>query len=278
MRRPVRDERFFDSDGNPWQVLEVGKWRTETRLPDPEREPEKPRRPIPCGPFTVAFYRMVNLAGGTVKIPAHEFDWVPDRDSDGNQIGDPLEGKRKEITRAVRAGKGILIFDGQAPVRKGERYHLPCGQIVIGKVTSKTNKRGEKHDEVTFTHLDTDKVFFLRNTVPAAKPGELVKPPTEDDIEHARIEGNYLTGAPDSGGDPLPTVPPSWEDQGVGDREMARREALRAERAEENRRRLTRQVKAQLDEVNRLGAKGVDLTNELQDIYDRLNGTLKEAA
>lgn len=280
MKRPVRDERFFDHEGQPWQVLEVGKWRTETRPPtDEELERGKPRRPIPCGPYTVSFYRMVNSDGEERKLtPVEIADWTPDTDAQGNRIGDPLAGHRKPITESVRAGKGAFRFSGDSPVSKGERYHLPCGEIVIGKITTGANKRGERYAEVQFTNIDRDRLYYLRSTVPAARPDEMVKAPTAEDIERARIDGNYLTGAPEADGDPLPTVPPDWIDSGRAQREIDRREAQRELRASQNMRRQSRQIKAKLDEVNRMGEKGIDLTHELDDIIERLNDAMKDAA
>lgn len=76
----------------------------------------------------------------------------------------------------------------------------------------------------------------------------------------------------------MPTVPPDWKDEGASDRERRRLEAMREGRAEQNMRRQSRQIKAKLDEVNRLGAQGIDLTHELDDIIERLNGAMKDAA
>lgn len=270
--RPVRDERFFDPDGNCWQVLEVGKWRTKTVK-------DKANRPRTVGPFIVSFYRMINSAGEERKLTPQEIaGWTPDKDQGGKRIGDPLAGHRKPITEAVRAGKGSYRFSGDSPVGKGERYHLPCGEIVVGKVTTGANKRGERFAEVQFTNIDRDRLYYLRSTVPAARPDEMVKAPTAEDIERARIDGNYLTGAPEAGGDPLPTVPPDWKDSGRAQREIIRREAQRELRASQNMRRQSRQIKAKLDEVNRMGEKGIDLTHELDDIIERLNGAMRDAA
>jgi hypothetical protein len=280
MRRPVRDEHVADPEGTTWQVLEVGKWRTDTRPPtDEELSKGRPKRPIPCGPYNIAYFLMGNADGQQIKVnPMMIKDWTPATDHNGQQIGDPLNGHRSEIAKAVKAGKGVFYMDGDSFVLKGDRYHLPCGEIVVSKVTTKTTKRGETRTEIHFTHLVEDKVYFLRSTVPAAKPDELVKPPTAGDIEEARINGNYLTGAPEKGGDRLPTVPPTWKDSGRAEREQKRLEALREERAVQNMRRQSRQIKAKLDEVNRMGEKGVDLTHELDDIIERLNGAMKDAA
>lgn len=121
-------------------------------------------------------------------------------------------------------------------------------------------------------------MYFLRSTVPAARPDELVRPPTNEDIEEARVNGNYLTGAPEVDGDKLPTVPPTWIDSGRAQREHKRLEALREDRAAQNMRRQSRQIKAKLDEVARMGEKGIDLTHELDDIIERLNGAMKDVA
>lgn len=146
MRRPVKDEHFADPDGNVWQVLEVGKWRTSTRPPTEEEITKgKPKQPIPCGPFNVAYFVMVNTDGERKKVSSVEInDWAPATDKNGKQIGDPLEGNRNAVVKAVKAGRGMFHLDGEAFVLKGDRYHLPCGEILVNKVEVKTNKREKR--------------------------------------------------------------------------------------------------------------------------------------
>ncbi len=239
MKRPVRDERWTDSEGHEWQVAEVGKWRTGTRKVD--------GREVPAGRYTVAYVVMRNIEDERVRVDYAELlaEWKPVLTDDHKREGDPLDGHRAEIGKAVRNGKSRLTFEGDSPVKKGEIYHLACGEILIGKVSSKANKRSERFAEVEVVLKQEDKDYYLRRTVPGADPREIVKPPSADDIQKATIDGNYLSGAPEKDGDKLPVVPFDWVDRGSAERELRRQEQQMEVQVE-------RQTQAAKSRLNRL--------------------------
>lgn len=284
MRRPIRDEKWTDPEGTVWQVDEVGTWRTATRPPTAdELKDGKPRRPIATGPFTFAYAVMRDKGGGTVRLGADELEaWSPAIHKNGERVGDPLAGHRARVAKAVRDGKSTLVFEGPSPVAKGDRFHVAGTQIVILKVTEGKNKRSEVRSDVLFSRLERDKVYLLRQTVPAARPGEVVGDgATPEDAERARIDGNYTSSAAQSdaangGTDAGEAVPPDWEDAGAAARET-KRQSDRREVIDQEAEVL--KLAARIKQVGKEEArKGKDLTPLLEDIYARLAAEQKEAA
>lgn len=249
MRQPVRDERWTDPQGQEWQVLEIGKWRTGTTKSKKHFE----GRAMPAGRFTVAYVVMRSLDGRERKVSYSDLlaSWSPAQTPDGGREGDPLAGHRSRVAKDLRDGKGILIFQGECPVRKGELFHVGGVQIVIEKVAVKVNKRSERVFEVHLLQRATDRVYLLRQTVPAARPGELVGDgATAEDAERARIDGNYTSSAAqsdaaDGGTDAGEAVPPGWIDKGTAARELHRQRAQRQTQNE-------RQIQAAKSRINRL--------------------------
>lgn len=210
-RRPRKDERWKDSKGELWQVEHVGMI---------ERTLQATR--------TLAFVRFRHISGITAKVMPQDLDtW-------SREAPDPLEGRRRELSTAIRDGATVIIFPGEeCPVRKGEVYHLASGRILIDRCARKIVKGRPTECHVGFIRLLEERPRFLRRVVPGAKTDELVKPPNALDIERARIDGNYRT-SPERGGDDLAVVPPDWEDRGVTERKKKLKEA----RAEIERERL----------------------------------------
>lgn len=246
MRQPRRDERWNDPEGNTWQVTQVNRWRLE-----------------PKGRYEFASAIVRHPATGeNMKVPAHRWrtDWTQDS-------LDPLAGHRKRIAQAVRAGSPLFTLPASTsipPVAKGEMYHLTCGQIVIDNI-AKQIVGGQAEWHVRFTRLLTDRLYFLRSTVPAANPDELVKAPTATDIEYARIDGNYRT-EPEHGGDPLPCVPPDWVERGA----VSRSELFTANR---HRKRKHHELKQELHQAEGPGARA-RIRNEI----NQLRAEIKDAA
>jgi len=256
--RPVRDERFFDPEGQPWQVLEVGKWRTADR-----------------GRYTLAFYRMVNPAGETVKVSPQAFeDWVSVSD------GDPLQGHRMRITESIRNGAATFTLPAEL-VFKGDRYHLPCGEIRVDKVSKKLVK-GQADSEwvVHFTRLMADSPQLLRR-VPSGLPDRSDSAAGLSDTERARIDSAYTSSLTLSLGKEEPeSVGPHWEDRNRAEREKERQVAVSERMSEERVLREATNLAARVkQEVIERGAKGKDLTPLLADVYERLAADdMEEAA
>jgi hypothetical protein len=140
---------------------------------------------------------------------------------------DPLAGRRSSISKSVRNGATAFTLPANV-VAPGEIYHLSCGVIRIDSVTEKIVK-GQRSTEwvVKFTRLMEDRLYFLRTITPSLKPGEKrgTGAISAAEAEEARIAGNYRSKA-EPEGDPLPTVPPNWEDKGRAMREQRRQESV----------------------------------------------------
>lgn len=226
MRRPARDERWADPDGNTWQVTEVKLWRV--------------RR----GRWTLAYVMVRDPASGTEARLNREAltGWA-------RVTSDPLEGRRTEIAKTIRGGAELFTMPAPTktpPVQKGEVYHLTCGRIEVESVTRKIVPGRGAEWQIKFIRHLKDRLYFLRSTVPGADPDELVKAPTASDIQHARIDGNYRT-EPEHGGDPLPCVPPDWEDRSRMDRKVTHLKDRESVRAEDDLKRQRKAAKATLD-------------------------------
>jgi hypothetical protein len=259
-RQPVRDERWTDPQGEEWQVEKVGRVQ-KTRAPA----------------FT-AFVTFRNVSGESQKVY-----WPPERWTQGE--GDPLKGHRARISQTVRSGARAFILPAKdaesnliaCPVKKGELYHLVCGQVLIERVQRRLVKSKDPEWHVDFIRLVTDKDYFLRRTVPAADPDVIVKPPTADDIRRATIDGNYLSGSPDKDGDPLPVVPLDWVDRGREEREARRLTDRRSLQAEEETRRQMKAIKAQMTSVCvGMVRQGLDPAPILERFVDQLKEAQQE--
>lgn len=275
MRRPVRDERFIDPAGEAWQVLEIGKWRTTTRLPTPEElKRGKPNHPIPCGPYNVSFYLMVNAAGEQRKVtPGEIADWTPEG------CGDPLRGHRGRITEIIRAGAATFTMPEET-VFKGDRYNLPCGEIRIDKVSKKLVKgQAESEWVVHFTRLVADSPQLLRR-VPSGLPDGSDRVGGSSDTERARIDSAYTSSLTLSLGKEEPeSVGPYWQDRNRAEREKERQMAVNERMSEERVLREATNLAARVkQEVIERGAKGQDLTYLLADVYERLAEDEQKAA
>lgn len=200
----------------------------------------------------LAFVRFRHKSGTTTKVTAYELgehDWKP-------QGGDPLVGRRTEISNAIKQGAQVLIFpdSDECPVRKGERYHLVSGVILIDRVTRKMEKgKSEREWHVEFIRLMTERDYFMRRTPPNLGTPESA---SETD-EQARIESSYTANATKSI-DEIATVPPDWEDRNKGVREVNRLDAQREVQQQ-------RQAQAAKSRLNRLlaGAKTPEQTQLL---------------
>lgn len=233
MNRPARDERWVDARGEVWQADSVAVVKATNSAPE-----------------RLAFVRFRRLDGETVKVgPAELRNWK--RHSD-----DPFLGRRRATADQVRDGAKVIVFAAPGnnpvcPVRKGEIYHLPSGRIQIDTFTRKVIKGREAEWHIEFIRLERDRVLLLRQTVPGPRPYETAKEPTAEEIERARLDGNYTSShdQSDGGTDAGEAVPTDWDDKGAAERrDRARRE--RAEiRGEEDRRREKRAAKAKIDEA-----------------------------
>jgi hypothetical protein len=271
-KQPVRDERWIDAEGNEWQVADVAKWQPTTRR-------DKRGRARPVGEYRIEFVVMRNAHDERRKVRYADLvsSWKPALTEGDRRMGDPLDGRRAAIVQAIRAGRSKLTFQGECPVKEGELYHLACGEITIGKMATKVNKRSERVVEVEFTRRIEEPARFLRMTVPGANPKEIVKPPTTDDIRRATIDGNYLTGAPDRGGDPLAVVPLDWVDKGLEEREAKRLTDRRSVKAEEETRRQMKAIKAQMTSVCvGMVRQGLDPAPFLDRVVEQLRDAQKE--
>lgn len=227
LRRPARDERWSDSNGETWQVDHVAVIQ-RTNASGEE----------------LAFVRFRHKSGTTVKVTAYELkaqNWKP-------QGRDPLGSRRTELSNAIKQGAQVLIFpdSDECPVRKGEIYHLVSGRILIDRVTRKMEKgKSERQWHVEFIRLMTERDYFIRRTPPNLGTPESA---SETD-EQAKIESSYTANAAKSIDD-LATVPPDWEDQNKGVREVKRQDAQREIQQQ-------RQAQAAKSRLNRLlaGAK-----------------------
>ena len=234
MRQPVRDERWTDPTGETWQVCEIKKLK-----------PYNGRR------GAVAFYRMRHVSGITAKVKPQEVrDWRrTDGIPEGRNTSDPFEGKRIKISQSIRDGAKVIVFtEAKCPVVKGELYHLPCGQILIDKVSRKIIKARGAEWQVEFIRQMRDRDYFLRSIVPGAKQGETPGNATPDEVERARIDGNYRH-SPERDGDELPAVPPDWIDKAAPARDLNR---ISSQRAVQN----ERQIQAAKSRINRLLRSG----------------------
>lgn len=232
MKQPVRDERWLDPQGETWQIAKVQRMK-----------------PLKNARGRVAFYIVRHASGITAKIMPPEIkawkraDEIPEK----QLSADPLYGRRVEITRKVRNGERMLVFlEEECPVRKGEMYHLTCGDILIERVGRKIVKGRQAEWHVDFVRHMTDRLYFLRNTVPAADPEDTVREPTITDIQHARIDGNYSHSKVD-GGDELPAVPPDWVDRGRTERKVLHMKDRDEIRAADDVKRQRKAAKATLD-------------------------------
>jgi len=201
----------------------------------------------------------------------------------GEAVRDPLLGMRRRIARKEVS---VLIWpavggDGEllpAPVKRGERFAVhgvPVIQIESCNRKLPAGKPAEWH--ASFVRLEVDRPQLLRR-VPSGLPSAHDKSDGLSDIERARVEGNYTSSARMALVDEPESVGPDWKDHGVNEREKNRLAALREQKAEDLAREEARKLKARVDQVViRTGKKGVDLTHELQPIYDRLN-EMEEAA
>lgn len=233
MKQPVRDERWLDPQGELWQIAKVQRMK-----------------PLKDARGRVAFYIVRHTSGVTAKIMKHELDGWKRAEPilDKRKSTDPFEGWRVEMAKRIRDGQSVLVFpaDVECPVRKGEMYHFPSGDILIERVGRKIVKGRQAEWHVEFIRHMNDRLYFLRNTVPAADPEDVVREATVTDIEHARIDGNYSHSKVD-GGDELAAVPPNWQDKGRTERKVLHLKDRDEIRAEDDMKRQRKAAKATLD-------------------------------
>ncbi len=233
LNRPARDERWADPEGEPWQVESVAMVKATT-----------------SAPARLAFVRFRHLEGEIRKVgPADLRKWR-------RLSPDPFAGCRKYTSDLVRGGAKMIVFpapgkDPVCPVSKGEIYHLPGERIQVDTVTRKVMKGREAEWHIGYIRLARDRVLLLRQTVPGPRPYETAKEPTADEIERARIDGNYTSSyeKSDGGTDAGEAVPIDWEDRGLDDRRARARKDRAEIRGEEDRRREKRAAKARIDET-----------------------------
>ncbi|HTU16328.1 MAG TPA: hypothetical protein VMF31_14160 [Solirubrobacterales bacterium] len=233
MSRPVRDERWVDAEGELWQVESVAVVRATTSAP---------RR--------LAFVRFRRLDGQTMKVSlAGLRGWR-------RHSPDPFLGRRRSTGDEVREGAKVIVFPAPGknpvcPVLKGEIYHLAGERILVDTVTRKVIKGRDAEWHIGFIRLQRDRVLLLRQTVPGPRQNETVKEPTAEEVERARIDGNYTSSRhqSDGGTDAGEAVPTDWVDKGA----EARRDLAREHRAEirgkEDQLRQKRAAKAKIDET-----------------------------
>jgi hypothetical protein len=232
VRRPVRDERWSDPNGELWQVEKVVMWRLETVK-------DKKNRARAAGRYTVAHYLLRHVSGVQAKVKPPEFE------SWSRQSDDPFAGRRVEMNRSIGRGGKVLVLpasDSTEPVMKGEVYHFTCGKILIDKVGRKIIKGREAEWHIEFTFLGVERDFFMRRTPPNLGTPESASETEED----ARIESSYTSNATKALDD-LATVPPDWEDRGATERKVIQLKDRDDMRASEDAKRQRKAAKATLD-------------------------------
>jgi len=196
---------------------------------------------------------------------------------------DPLAGKRTAIND--RTMKTIIwpAMDDEGrtvpcPVAKGDRFTLRSCVIEIETI-SRSLRGGVAEWHARFIRHERERVYLLRFTPPT-------RPPSEDDShlglsqeERAKREGMYTSSRHSASPHEPESVGPDWKDTRKAERELERQDARKARLDVERQDREVDRAAARVKQVGKtLGAKGVDLTDELADIYARLAEMERKAA
>jgi len=192
---------------------------------------------------------------------------------------DPLAGFRRAIlNREVT----VLRYpaDHEPLPERGAKY--PVGQnlvIEIEKVGRKIIKGQPAEWHVTFIRHEKDVPQLLRFTPPTRAPGNQDGALDLTATERARRESAYTSTSHSASPHEPESVGPDWKDTRKAERELERQEARKARLNVERQDQEVERAAARVKQVGKtLGAKGIDLTDELAGIYERLADAERKAA
>jgi hypothetical protein len=193
-------------------------------------------------------------------------------------VTDPLAGKRK----AINEGKVTVLrypASKPCPIEVGEKHTLQSCVIEVERVTRKLIKGKEAEWHVTFIRHEEDRPYLLRFTPPAHADRDDRRDADASAIERARVESAYTSTTHAASPHEPESVGPDWEDKHKAERELERQKAREERFNVERQNQEVDRAAARVKQVGKtLGEKGVDLTDDLADIYARLAAMEKKAA
>jgi hypothetical protein len=191
---------------------------------------------------------------------------------------DPLKGQR----RAVLSGE-INVFrwphKGPCPVSVGNRF--PVGHIEVEITRVKESLKAGRLPLwiAEFTRIEPDTVHLLRSAPPAHDDGAEQHDLDDREIRKAAAASAYTSSPYAAVPNEPESVGPDWEDKKRGERELERQQVRKARMTVEQSDAEVDKAAARLKQVGKtLGRRGVDLTDDLRDIYERLAEMERKAA
>jgi hypothetical protein len=193
-------------------------------------------------------------------------------------VTDPLAGKRK----AINEGKVTVLrypASKPCPIEVGEKHTLQSCVIEVERITRKLIKGKEAEWHVTFIRHEEDRPYLLRFTPPAHADRDDRRDADASAIERARVESAYTSTTHAASPHEPESVGPDWEDKHKAERELERQKAREERFNVERQNQEVDRAAARVKQVGKtLGEKGVDLTEDLAEIYARLAAMEKKAA
>jgi hypothetical protein len=193
-------------------------------------------------------------------------------------MSDPLKGQR----RAVLSGE-INVFrwphKGPCPVSVGNRF--PVGHIEVEITRVKESLKAGRLPLwiAEFTRIEPDTVHLLRSAPPAHDDGAEQHDLDDREIRKAAAASAYTSSPYAAVPNEPESVGPDWEDKKRGERELERQQVRKARMTVEQSDAEVDKAAARLKQVGKtLGRRGVDLTDDLRDIYERLAEMERKAA
>jgi hypothetical protein len=191
---------------------------------------------------------------------------------------DPLKGQR----RRVLSGE-INVFrwphKGPCPVSVGNRF--PVGHIEVEITRVKESLKAGRLPLwiAEFTRIEPDTVHLLRSAPPAHDDGAEQHDLDDREIRKAAAASAYTSSPYAAVPNEPESVGPDWGDKKRGERELERQQVRKARITVEQSDAEVDKAAARLKQVGKtLGRRGVDLTDDLRDIYERLAEMERKAA